>query len=83
MNSVFNSMVAFRSENVNLTGHGEPQRLSVREVTAGLFPTLGVEPTSDNGRQWPLFLPAASMSGSRQLNAERPSFWIDPDSTAL
>jgi putative ABC transport system permease protein len=37
-------MVAYRAENVNLTGQGEPQRLSVREVTAGLFPTLGVEP---------------------------------------
>jgi putative ABC transport system permease protein len=44
MNTVFDSMVAYRAENLNLTGQGEPQRLSVREVTAGLFPTLGVEP---------------------------------------
>jgi putative ABC transport system permease protein len=44
MNTVFDSLVAYRSENLNLTGHGEPQRLAIREVTAGLFPTLGVEP---------------------------------------
>ncbi len=44
MNTVFDSMVAYRAENLNLTGQGEPQRLSVRQVTAGLFPTLGVEP---------------------------------------
>ncbi|HEX8894605.1 MAG TPA: ABC transporter permease [Terriglobales bacterium] len=44
MNTVFDSMVAYRAENLNLTGHGEPQRLAIREVTAGLFPTLGVEP---------------------------------------
>lgn len=44
MNTVFDSLVAYRSENLNLTGQGEPQRLSVRQVTAGLFPTLGVEP---------------------------------------
>jgi putative ABC transport system permease protein len=44
MNKVFDGMVAYRGENLNLTGQGEPQRLAVREVTAGLFPTLGVEP---------------------------------------
>jgi putative ABC transport system permease protein len=44
MNTVFDSLVAYRADNLNLTGHGEPQRLAVREVTAGLFPTLGIEP---------------------------------------
>jgi putative ABC transport system permease protein len=44
MNTVFESLVAYRAENLNLTGQGEPQRLAIREVTAGLFPTLGVEP---------------------------------------
>ncbi len=42
MNTVFDSMVAFRSEDVTLTGQGEPQRLTTRQITAGLFPTLGV-----------------------------------------
>ncbi len=44
MSTVFDSMVAYRADSLNLTGHGEPQRLAVRQVTAGLFPTLGVEP---------------------------------------
>ena len=44
MNTVFDSMVAYRLENMNLVGNGPPQRLAVRQVTAGLFPTLGVEP---------------------------------------
>ena len=44
MNTVFDSMVAYRMENMNLVGSGPPQRLAVRQVTAGLFPTLGVEP---------------------------------------
>ncbi len=44
MNTVFDSMMAYRMENMNLTENGPPQRLAVRQVTAGLFPTLGVEP---------------------------------------
>ena len=44
MNTVFDSMVAYRAENLNLVGQGPPQRLAVRQVTAGLFPTLGIEP---------------------------------------
>jgi putative ABC transport system permease protein len=44
MNTVFDSMVAYRFENMNLVGQGTPQRLAVRQITAGLFPTLGVEP---------------------------------------
>jgi putative ABC transport system permease protein len=44
MNAVFDSMVAYRLENMNLVGQGPPQRLAVRQITTGLFPTLGVEP---------------------------------------
>ncbi len=44
MNTVFDSMVAYRAENLNLVGQGPPQRLAVRQVTTGLFPTLGIEP---------------------------------------
>jgi len=44
MNSVFESMVAYRSDSVTLTGQAEPQQLQLRQVTAGLFPTLGVKP---------------------------------------
>jgi predicted permease len=42
--TVFSSMVAYQPANVTLTGQGEPERLQMRRVTAGLFPTLGVQP---------------------------------------
>jgi len=44
MNNVFDSMVAYRTNNVILTGEGEPERLQMRQVTAGLFPTLTLQP---------------------------------------
>jgi len=44
MNTVFESMMAFQPESVTLTGHGEPEELPMRRITAGLFPTLGVQP---------------------------------------
>ena len=42
--TVFSSMVAYQPDNVTLTGQGEPERLLMRHITAGLFPTLGVQP---------------------------------------
>ena len=45
MNKVFENMGAYRRVSATLVGQGgEPQRLFGRPVTAGLFPTLGVEP---------------------------------------
>ncbi|HEY4762759.1 MAG TPA: ABC transporter permease [Candidatus Sulfotelmatobacter sp.] len=44
MNSVFESTVAYQTENVTLTGQGQAEELRMRRVTAGLFPTLGVRP---------------------------------------
>ena len=44
MNSVFESMAPYQADSVTLTGHGEPQELQLRRITAGLFPTLGVKP---------------------------------------
>ena len=43
-NTVFESMVAYQTANVTLTGQGQPQELSARRITAGLFSTLGVKP---------------------------------------
>jgi putative ABC transport system permease protein len=43
--TTFAQMAAMRNANFNLTGSGEPERLSGMFVTAGLFPLLGVEPT--------------------------------------
>jgi putative ABC transport system permease protein len=44
MNTVFESMVPYRSNAVILTGEGLPESLQIRQVTAGLFPTLGIQP---------------------------------------
>ncbi len=44
MNTVFESMVPYRANVAILTGEGEPESLLIRQVTAGLFPTLGVQP---------------------------------------
>jgi predicted permease len=44
MNSVFESIVAYQADSVTLTGHGDPQELQMRRVTASLFATLGVQP---------------------------------------
>lgn len=44
MNSVFESTVAFQSESVTLTGQGQAEELQMRRVTAGLSPTLGLNP---------------------------------------
>ena len=43
-NRVFESMVAYQNDNVVLTGRGEPERLRLRRITAGFFPTLRVKP---------------------------------------
>jgi predicted permease len=43
-NESFSSMAAFRNQSFNLTGEGEPTRLSGHEVSADFFPTLGVKP---------------------------------------
>src|SRR3979490_934092 len=43
-NRVFESMAAYQNDNVVLTGRGEPERLRLRRITAGFFPTLRVKP---------------------------------------
>lgn len=43
-NHVFHTMAAFRRANMNLTGSGDPERLSVRMVSAGFFRLLGAQP---------------------------------------
>jgi putative ABC transport system permease protein len=43
-NRVFESLVATRGLNYVLSGTGEPERVSGRQATAGLFATLGLRP---------------------------------------
>jgi len=40
----FSSLTAFRTEEWNLTGDGHPERVTGLQVSAGFFPTLGVQP---------------------------------------
>ena len=44
MNNVFESMAPYQADSVVLTGKGDAERLQMRNITAGLFPTLGVQP---------------------------------------
>jgi len=43
-NRSFSSISAFRSDNFNLTGSGEPERLHGHMISADFFPTLGIRP---------------------------------------
>jgi len=43
-NRSFEAMVAYRFGNAKLTGSGEPENLSGRQVSAGFFEMLGVKP---------------------------------------
>jgi putative ABC transport system permease protein len=44
MNTVFENIAPYRSNQVVLTGNGAAESLRMREITASLFPTLGVQP---------------------------------------
>jgi predicted permease len=43
-NQVFESIAGYRLADVTLTGRGDAQRLQTRQVSAGFFPMLGIEP---------------------------------------
>jgi predicted permease len=43
-NHSFSRLSAFRSEDLNLTGAGEPERLHGHMISADMFPTLGIPP---------------------------------------
>jgi predicted permease len=43
-NRTFEAIAAYRDEDFNLTGAGEPERLRGHMVSAGFFPMLGVNP---------------------------------------
>ena len=70
MNTVFESMVAYRTDDVILTGQGEPERLQMRQVTAGLFPTLKVQPLL--GRP---FTPEEDKVGAERVVLLGEGFW--------
>ncbi len=61
---------AYTDNNFNLTGRGEPERLSCAQVTASVFTTLGVQPV--RGR---LFLPQEDAVGMNNVAIVSERFW--------
>ena len=67
----FEQIEATSGRTMNLTGVGEPERLSVDAITAGLFPMLGVRPAS--GR---LFLPEEDAPGAVKVALVSHALWL-------
>lgn len=69
-NTDFADLAAFGSDNYNLNGVGEAERVSCGEVTASFFSTLGVAPL--RGR---VFGPDEDKPGNAQFVVLSESFW--------
>lgn len=66
----FEGLAAYTDNNFNMIGNGEPERISCAQVTASLFPTLGVQPLM--GRT---FLPEEDRRGQNQVAVVSEGFW--------
>jgi len=66
----FESVAAYTDNNFNLIGEGEPERISCAQVSASLFPTLGVKPL--RGRT---FVPEEDQPGQSQVAVVSEGFW--------
>ncbi|HSL54952.1 MAG TPA: ABC transporter permease [Pyrinomonadaceae bacterium] len=66
----FDDLAAFTDNNFNLTGNGEPERISCAQVTSSLFTTLGVQPV--RGR---FFLPEEDKPGANKVAVVSEAFW--------
>lgn len=69
-NQTFEAIAAFGPQDVNLTGDGEPERISGQLVTANVFSILGVEPAL--GRT---FLPNEDQFGQHRVAVLSHSLW--------
>ena len=69
-NQSFENLAAYSNENFNLSGRGEPERLSCAQVTSSLFPLLGVQPLK--GRT---FLPDEDRPGNDRVAIVSEGFW--------
>jgi putative ABC transport system permease protein len=69
-NSVFSGMSALRSQDFNLTGAGEPERLYGARVSANFFSILGVQP--ERGRT---FVPEEDDSGRDHVVVISHALW--------
>jgi predicted permease len=70
MNSVFESIGAYRLANVVMTGRGDAENLQMREVTSDLFSTLGVRPVLGRG-----LTPDDDKAGAAPIVILSDSFW--------
>lgn len=66
----FADLGAYTDNNFNLTGRGEPERISCAQVTASVFTTLGVQPVK--GR---VFLPQEDAVGANNVAIVSEKFW--------
>jgi len=66
----FSSIAAFREDNYNLTGMGQPERVGAEMVSAGFFSVLGVNPAA--GR---LFRPEEDRVGAQPVALISGGFW--------
>ncbi|HLN02314.1 MAG TPA: ABC transporter permease [Bryobacteraceae bacterium] len=69
-NRSFSALAAYRPDNFNLTGMGEPERLPGEMLSASFFPLLGVQPIL--GRT---FLPDEDRLGSAPVALISAGFW--------
>jgi predicted permease len=69
-NSTFASMAAYRHEDFNITGSGEPERVRGGMVSSGFFPIFGVKPLL--GR---LFSPDEDRAGAAPVVLLAEGFW--------
>ena len=66
----FDNLAAFTDDNYNLTGNGEPERISCARVTSTLFTTLGVKPV--RGR---FFVAEEDKPGTVNVAIVSEAFW--------
>jgi predicted permease len=69
-NRSFSALAAYRGEDLNLTGMGEPERVPAEMISAGFFPLLGVRPVI--GRT---FLPEEDQVGAAPVVLISGGFW--------
>ena len=69
-NHSFTALAAYRGDDFNMTGSGEPERLHGRMISAEFFPTLGVQPLA--GRY---FRPEEDLPGAGPVAMLGDEFW--------
>jgi len=69
-NRSFSALAAYRQDNFNLTGMGEPERVPAEMISASFFPLLGVKPVM--GRT---FLPQEDQAGAAPVVLISGGFW--------